>query len=421
MTTSDKHYDVIVVGGGPAGMMAAGTAAARGARVLLLEKNPTLGKKLSITGGGRCNVTNNEADLRTFLNHYGESAKFLFSTFSQFANQDTINFLAKQGLATKVEDRNRVFPVTESAASVTALMVRYLEDTHVTVRTRSEVKSFTQDGQTITGVILSDHSVYTAHNIIIATGGKSRPDTGSTGDGFLWLTELGHTVIAPDPSLVPVAVKEPWIADLAGLTLPEVKLSIYEESKKVLSKTGRLLFTHVGVSGPMVLNLSKTIGELLPYGEVRLVLDLFPKSDHGTLDAELVILFEHHQNKFLRNTLPDILPASLVPVILRLTGIDPDTPCHSVTKENRKLLTTLLKAFSLSVRGLLEVDKAIVTSGGVTLTEVNFKTMQSRIHQNLYLVGDILNIDRPSGGFSLQLCWSTGYVAGTHIPLARTI
>lgn len=417
MSTSRTHYDVIVIGGGPAGMMAAGTAAARGLSVLLLEKNQGLGKKLLITGGGRCNVTNAEQDQRTFLSHYKESAKFLFSTFSQFDNSDTLEFFRAHNVPTKVEEYGRVFPVSESARTIYEALLTYLKQGRVTVRSNAAVTKLERGPSGITSVTLQDGESLSAETYVIATGGKSRPETGSTGDGFRWLTELGHTIIEPDPSLVPITVREAWVKDVAGLTLPAVKLSLWQYGERVLQKTGRVLFTHVGLSGPTILNLSKTIGELLAYDTVELRLDLFPDLDEGSLDDRLVELFTAHQNKLLRNALPELVPASLAPVIFNLLGVAPELACHSVTKEERRRLLTLLKSLTVTVSGLLGADKAIVTSGGVDLTEVDTRTMQSRRHPNLYLVGDILNIDRPSGGFSLQLCWSTGYVAGNSIPL----
>jgi predicted Rossmann fold flavoprotein len=415
-----RVYDVIVVGGGPAGMMAAGTAAARGLSVLLLEKNPGLGKKLLITGGGRCNITNAEPDKRKLLAHYKESDKFLFSAFSQYGVADTLHFFNTRGLATKVEDLNRVFPITDKAKSVWDVLVDYLHEGRVTIKTSVTVSRLLTDDDRVVGVeIEGDTTPYTATSYIIATGGKSRPETGSTGDGFRWLALLGHTIIAPDPSLVPIAIKEDWVPLLAGVTLPEVTCQVFQSDKRQFSRTGRLLFTHVGVSGPMILNLSKAVGELLEYGPVTLALDLFPHDDEGDLDALLISHLHTHSNKLFKNTLPEIVPRSLASVLLTLLPIHNETPCHSITKEERLALRKLLKALPLTVTHLLSTDKAIVTSGGIKLEEVNFKTMQSRKYPNLFLTGDLLNIDRPSGGFSLQLCWTTGYVAGSSVPITK--
>lgn len=408
----ENIYDVIVIGGGPSGMMAAGTAGRAGARVLLLEKNAGLGKKLLITGGGRCNLTNAEFDTRTLLAHYKDSAKFLFSTFSQHNVADTLNFFHDRGLATKVEEHKRVFPISDSARSVYDVLINYLKESKVAVKNHAEVKTLVSSKDKITAVTLTDSTTYRAESYIIATGGKSHPETGSTGDGFRWLSLLSHNVIAPDPSLVPLTVKDIWIKELAGLTWPETKISVYQSTKKAFSKSGRILFTHVGVSGPTILNMSKMIGELLDYGPVTLSLDLFPKADIGSLDDAIINLFSEHSNKLFKNVLAGFLPPTLAKVVIKLSGIGPETKCHSITKEERRRLVHLLKDFQLNISGLLGADMAIVTSGGIDLTEVDFKTMRSRKFSNLYLTGDILNIDRPSGGYSLQLCWSTGFVAG---------
>lgn len=414
---SHKKYDVIVIGGGPAGMMAAGRAAERGLRVLLLEKNPDVGKKLLITGGGRCNVTNAEFDTRTLLHNYKDGAKFLFSAFSQHAVKDTFEFFHTRDMDTKVEELKRAFPASNSARSVYQTLKNYLKETKVTVLNSTEVDEILFDQERVTGLKLTNGETLEATTYVLATGGKSRPDTGSTGDGFRWLSSLGHKVAEPDASLVPVALKETWVSQVAGTTLADIKISVYQNDKKVLTQAGKILFTHVGVSGPTILNLSKTIGELLEYGQVTLKLDLFPTLDEATLDAKLVDLFQTSNKKF-KNTLSPLLPTALANALVTQSKISPETEANSIKKEERKSLVKLLKALTLNVKGLLGVEKAIVTSGGVDLTEVNFKTMQSRLYPNLYLVGDILNIDRPSGGYSLQLCWTTGFVAGNNIPTA---
>jgi predicted Rossmann fold flavoprotein len=409
---STRPYDVIVIGGGPSGMMAAGRAAERGARVLLLEKNPGLGKKLLITGGGRCNVTNAEFDTRRLLAHYNDSAKFLFSAFARYGVANTLDFFHQRGMPTKVEEYGRVFPVSDSAASVHHVLSEYLRAGGVTVKTNATVAAITAHSGTIDSVTLASDDTLTARSFILATGGTSRPETGSTGDGFRWLRELGHTVHDPDPSLVPIALQADWAKPLAGLTLSDVIITALQYEQRAVRKRGRILFTHVGVSGPTILNMSKAVGELLDYGPVTLSLDLFPALDHGALDTALITHFTTKSNTLCKNALSHFLPTSLIAPLMAQTGIVPETICHSITKEARKALVQLLKDVRLPVRGLLGADKAIVTSGGVDLTEVDFKTMRSRRFSNLYLTGDILNIDRPSGGYSLQLCWTTGYVAG---------
>ena len=396
-------------------MMAAGTAAERGLTVLLLEKNPSLGKKLLITGGGRSNITNNKPVVRQMLAKYKGGGQFLFSAFSQFSVKDTLAFFTKRGMPTKEEAEGRVFPASGKAKSVWEAMVGFIKQTGVEVRQGSPVTNvvFDADAKLFT-ITLKDKTTLHAKSCIVATGGTSRPETGSNGEGFLWLRKFGHTIVSNNYALVPVALSDAWAKKLGGVTLPEIKLTTYQDGAKQEVHKGKLLFTHFGISGPTVLNMSKHIGELLEYGEVTVMLDLLPKLDYGMLKEKLQALLIAQSNKKLKNTLALFIPAALVPGVLDIAKISGDTPCHSITHAERIALVTLLKGVPLHVKGLLGADKAVVSSGGVKLEEVNFKTMESRLVPGLYLVGDVLNIDRPSGGYSLQLCWTTGYVAGTH-------
>jgi predicted Rossmann fold flavoprotein len=436
----ESLWDVVVIGGGPAGMIAAGRAAERGRRVLLLEKNPALGKKLLITGGGRCNITNNPStglrtsgkpDVHTMLAKYKESDKFLFSAFAQFGVTETLNFFHTRGMETKEEAEGRIFPLSNSARSVWDVLVAYMKLGNVQVRTKTEVMEIAHDKSAGHMVItLKDKSEIRAKTCIVATGGTSHPETGSTGEGFRWLGKLEHTIIPSDVSLVPISLKDVWAKKLTGTTLKDIKLTTFKNGIKQKAYKGKLLFTHVGISGPTVLNMSRDVGELL-HGtegseymretkigvvsrevEVTIMLDLFPALDIGTLREKLKTLLITESNKKIKNVLSSLIPSPLVSSVLMLARIDGETPNHSVRSEERKILVSLLKAIPLHVKGLLGKDKAVVSSGGVTLGEVNFKTMQSRLIPQLYLIGDILNIDRPSGGYSLQLCWTTGYVAG---------
>jgi hypothetical protein len=408
-----KLWDVAVIGGGPAGMMAAGRAAELGAKVVLIEKNETLGVKLLITGGGRCNVTNAETNTRALLSKFKESDKFLFSPFSQWGAKETLHFFNSRNMPTKVEAEQRVFPMSNSAQSVWDVLVAYIEEGGVTVLADSPVMSFKTQEKSITSVCLKGGQEVQAKSFILATGGTSRPETGSTGDGFKWLREIGHTVTEPSASLVPIAIKDAWVKQLAGVTLQDVKITLFQNNVRQSAKSGKILFTHFGVSGPTILNMSREIDELLKYGSVEVSLDLFPTQDHGLLSMTLVEIFKLNTNKKFKNSLSPLISSTLASLIVKLSGIDPETPCHSITREERLTLVKLLKDLRMSVKGLLGVDKAVVTSGGVKLDEVDFKTMRSRLYSNLYLVGDILDIDRPSGGYSLQLCWTTGFVAGT--------
>ncbi len=451
--TSEKSplWDLVVIGGGPSGMMAAGRAAELGAKVLILEKNESLGKKLLITGGGRCNVTNSEFDTRTLLAKFKDGGKFLFSPFSQYGVKETLDFFHLHSMPTKVENEKRTFPVSNNAASVLEVLEKYIASGHVTIRSNTEVKGFVLDyksvqitgkkiaGVHIKGVQIKGGEIIYSKKFVLATGGKSRPETGSTGDGFVWAKKLGHTVIEPSVSLVPLKIKEstfvPSIKDLAGVSLQNVKITILQNGVRQNKPVkGKILFTHVGISGPTVLNLSKDVGELLKYGEVFVSIDVLPSIDQATLDAKLNTLFRTEINKKLKNCLGMIgdmgssdeksdaqisksptLPTALIKAIIEISGVPGDTPAHSITKEDRRKILAVLKGLTLQVSGLLGTDKAIVTSGGVILTEIDPRTMQSRIHSNLYLVGDMLHIDRPSGGYSLQLCWTTGYVAGSDV------
>lgn len=413
MNTINKIQDIVIIGGGPAGMMAAGRAAELGHSVLLLEKNPALGKKLLITGGGRCNVTNNKPDTRVMLAKYKNNDKFLFSAFAQFGVKETLQFFNKRGMDTKEENEGRIFPVSDKAQSVSDVLAGYMREGNVKVQTGAEVSGLSIDK--VSGHIiikLKGGQEIIAKSCVLATGGTSRPETGSTGEGFKWLKKLGHKIIEDGVALVPVALKDTWTKKMSGVALKDVKLTTFQNKQKQAVGKGKLLFTHFGISGPTVLNMSKEIGELLKYGEVVIELDLFPKLDHGELKKKLQELLVSESNKKLKNTLSKFTPAVLALPILELSGIDGETFNHSVRSADRTKLVALMKAIPLNVKGLLGADKAIVSSGGVDLKEVDFKTMESRIVPNLYLVGDVLNIDRPSGGYSLQLCWTTGYVAG---------
>ena len=413
---STQTWDVIVIGGGPAGMMTAATAAARGKRVLLLEKNPHLGKKLLITGGGRCNVTNNKPVVREMLHHYKGSGKFLFSTFMQHGVQDSIDWFSDRGVSLKEENEGRLFPTTDSAKTIWETLVAEVKKTNVTIKTRSVVKAIVRDKKTgVFSITLENGEVLQTLACMIATGGTSRPETGSTGDAYTWLKKFGHTLVPNNFALVPLTLKNTWTKKLSGLTLTDIKLTLFADNKKQSVHKGKLLFTHVGATGPTVLNLSKTVGELLEHSEVTLVLDLFPEKDAGVFKTFLQKLLAEHSNKKLKNVLAEITPTALTEGILGELSILGDTPCHSVSTEMRTVLALYLKAVPLQVKGLLGEDKAIVSSGGVSLQEVNFKTMESTIVPGLYIVGDMLNIDRPSGGYSLQLCWSTGFVAGNSV------
>lgn len=408
-------WDVIVIGGGPAGMMAAGRASERGLKVLLIEKNDTLGKKLLITGGGRCNVTNNQPDVRELLKRFKENDKFLFSAFSQWSVTETLNFFHSRRMDTKVENERRVFPKSNKAESVWNVLVEYMKTSGVTVLSDSPVIDIEKKNDKIVAVVLKNKKKIRANAFILATGGKSRPETGSTGDGFNWLKKLGYKVAEPKASLVPIAVYDSWPKRLQGISLPDIKISLFQNEVKQASVKGKILFTHFGVSGPTILNLSKEVDELLKYGDVFISLDILPQYDYGQLNAKLQEVFKEHSNKKFKNGLGNLLPSAFAPVVVELSGIDGDKWNHSVTREERLHLVKVLKDMRMKAFHLLGTDKAIVTSGGANLTQIDFKTMRLLNTPNLHIVGDLLDIDRPSGGYSLQLCWTTGYVAGNSV------
>lgn len=413
-TDPEQIWDVVVIGGGPAGMMAAGTAAARGKRVLIVEKNKTLGKKLLITGGGRCNVTNAEFDNKKLLAKFKDSGKFLFSPFSQWSVQESLDFFHARNMATKEEAEQRIFPLSNTARSVWETLVAYIEEHKVKILSGAVVTKVHADTNSITSVELRGGNMIRAKSFILATGGTSHPETGSTGDGYTWLRSLGHKVHDASAALVPVAVKESWISRAAGVSLPAAKITLFQNEVKQAQSVGKILFTHVGLSGPGILNMSRDIGELLKYGAVVIEIDLLAKMGYEKVNEKLQAVFKEHSNKKIKNSLKSVLPSALTPLALDLAHIDGETFCNSVTRDARLRLIKTLKHFRVEAKNLLGMEKAIITAGGVSLEEVDFKTMQSKKYPNLYIVGDMLNVDRPSGGYSLQLCWTTGFVAGAH-------
>lgn len=407
------HADVIVVGGGASGMMAAAAAASRGRRVILLEKGRTLGKKLAITGGGRCNIANAEDDEHVLLKNYGEAAPFLYSTFSQFGLKEAVEYFDSRGLSLKTEARKRMFPVSEKAADVVALLAEELARTGVSVRLDTPVQNIEAKEGRITALV-ADGERFTADSYILSTGGFSHPETGSTGDGFGWLKTLGHTVVPPSPSIVPLTVREKWLKKLAGITIPDARIRFVVAAKSRLVRTGSILLTHFGLSGPTILNAAADVNDLLQEGEVQASIDCLPTLDHGALDSRLVALFDANKNKLVRNALPELVPSSLGTALLEQLGIEPETKVHSVTKDERKALVQLLKAVPLTITGLMGFDRAVIADGGIPLTQIDMRTMRSTVVANLFVTGDLLHVRRPSGGYSLQLCWSTAAVAGAH-------
>lgn len=421
------NWDLIVIGGGPAGMMSAIVAAEKGKKVLILEKNEKLGKKLLITGGGRCNMTNATFDDRNLLKKYGQAEQYLYSAFSQFSVKETINFFEKEGLHTKTEAENRVFPITDKAQSVWDVLVYKIRSLYIQVASNTEVTGLSAEDGVIRAVSIKTGIVGAktteklfAKKVIVATGGLSHPETGSTGDGFKWLETLGHKIIKPSVSLVPVAIQDAWVKKLQGVTLSDIKLTVVSDdySKKIKKQKpvkGRLLFTHFGITGPTILNMSKSIADLLEHSSVYVYLDIMPEHDHGELNSLLQKIFDENKNKQIKNALAGTIHVGIIQTVLDFAQIKSETMCNSVTRQMRMNLIDVIKGLKMEVKGLLGEDKAVVSSGGVDINEIDFKTMESKIVSGLYLVGDVINIDRPSGGYSLQLCWTTGYVAGMNV------
>ncbi len=421
---TENKYDLVVVGGGPSGMMMAITAAKGGARVLILEKNSSLGKKLRITGGGRCNITNAEWDNKKFLENFPKSKKFLYSPFSKFSATDTFSFFEKAGLQLVIEARKRAFPKSQKAADVFLTLEKLLKKHKVDILPNSEVvlikrshKDFSDSEiETIAYVKLKNGREIFAKNFAIATGGMAAPKTGSTGDGFKFLKKLGHTIENPDPNIVPLTTDSHILQKISGTSWTFCKISFIQNGKTSFSKTGKILFTHFGLSAPTILNSSHEVKQLLKKGSVTASIDLFPDTEEPDMDRKIWRLFEKNQNKQLKNVLPELLQNKLSTAILEYF---PDSlalkKINDISKEERKSLVKKIKNLDMQITGSLGMDKAVIADGGIPLEEVDFSNMTSKKYSNLYILGDILNINRPSGGYSLQMCWTTGNVAGKDI------
>ncbi len=399
------NVDGIIIGGGPAGMFAAITAAARGKRVLLLERNDRLGKKLLITGKGRCNVTNN-SPAEAVLQNTPRNGRFLYSAMAACPPKTVMDFFESHGCKLKTERGERVFPASDRSQSVLECLQREMKAGGVLVRQERALEILTENG-TVSGV-RTEKEQYKANWVILATGGLSYPTTGSTGDGYAMAKTLGHTVTATEGSLVPLEAEGRDCPDMQGLSLRNVAVKLLNEKNKVLFKDfGELLFTHFGVSGPTVLSASAHIK-----GICRLVIDLKPALDEGKLDARILRDLEMYQNRTMENALTDLLPRSMIPVVLRRCKIDTSMQANSLTKQQRRSLVEALKSFSLNITGKRPVAEAIITSGGVKVSEIDPKTMQSKLVPGLHFAGEIIDCDAYTGGFNLQIAWATAYAAG---------
>ncbi len=404
------NYDLIVVGGGPAGMLGAATAAENGLKVLLLEKNNKLGRKMYITGKGRCNVTN-YGDREDFFNNVVTNKKFLYSAYHAFDNYRLIELLHSLGVKTKVERGNRVFPASDKSSDVIKALTKYLEQTGVDVKLNCEVKEVLSGNRSVTGVRLTDGTVFNGKKVLIATGGMSYRQTGSTGDGYEMAKRLGHTIKEIKPALVPLVVKEDWVKELQGLTLKNVTVKAIADGKVRAEQFGEMLFTHFGVSGPIILTLSSLLKKYLA-GPITLRIDLKPALSDEQLDARLLRDFEKYANKHLKNALDDLLPKKMIAVVLRLSGLDIHKEVNQITKKERRKLLHTLKNIDLTVTGTLDLNYAIVTSGGINVKEINPSTLESKIVKGLYFAGEVIDVDALTGGYNMQIAFSTGYLSG---------
>ena len=412
----------IVIGGGAAGMMAAVACADAGDSVILLEKNEKLGKKVFITGKGRCNVTN-ACDRDAFFSHVVSNPKFLYSAYSQFDNEALMEFIEANGTALKVERGNRVFPVSDHSYDIIDAFKRALSKRKVDVRLHCEVKDILTEeyidpedekapSKIIKGVKLSSGEILSADKVIVATGGVSYPSTGSTGDGYDFASKTGHKLVASKPALVPFTTKEEWVTQLQGLTLKNVKLSLYINDKCVYSEQGELLFTHFGISGPLALTASSNYAKADEIKSAYVYLDLKPALSSDEFDKRLIREFENGNRKEFKNILGELYPQKLASLVCDITGLDPYKRCNEISGAERKTLLKFTKEMKITITGTRDFNEAIITHGGVSVKDINPKTMESKLVKNLYFAGEVLDLDAHTGGFNLQIAFSTGYLAG---------
>ena len=410
--------NVIIIGGGPAGILSAIKSAKEGNRVTIFEKNDKCGKKLLITGKGRCNITSS-IEIEDFIKNIPGNGKFLYSAFQNFSNQDIIKMLENEGVKTKVERGNRVFPVSDKSIDVLNALLNILKKLNVKIVYNTEITDILVNENKVTGVITNTKEKIKADKVILATGGRSYPATGSTGDGYKMAKKLGHTVTEIRPSLVPLTIHEEKMCQKSqGLSLRNVKITIRHNKKIIYEDFGEMIFTHFGVSGPIILSAStillryKNIKELLKNKEIELLIDFKPALNKEKLDLRIRRDFEEFKNKQFKNSLNQLLPQKLIPVIIEKSEIDENKKVNEITKEERQKLVNLLKEFKLTIKDFKEIEYAIVTAGGINIKEINPKTMESKIIKGLYFAGEIIDVDGYTGGFNLQIAYSTGYTAG---------
>ncbi len=401
---------IIVIGGGAAGMMAAIEAARNGAEVILYEKNEKLGKKLFITGKGRCNLTN-ACDMEELQKSVMKNHKFLYSAFQNFNNWETIGFFEDLGLATKMERGNRVFPASDHSSDVIKALEQELKRQGVAVCLKEKVKNIIEQQNAVAGVTLESGRKIIADAVIVATGGLSYQSTGSTGDGFRFAKALGHKVTELSPALVPMTVSEEWVPRLQGLSLRNVRVTIKNQTKVLYEEFGEMLFTHYGVSGPLILSASSVVLEELKKQNLTLKIDLKPALSPEQLDHRILRDFEQDKNKQFKNILGNLLPAKMIPVIIELSGIFPEKKVNEINKKERRKLLETIKGLSMTLTGVRGYQEAIITRGGVEVKEINPATMESKKKKNLYFAGEVLDVDAVTGGFNLQIAWSTAMAA----------
>ncbi len=406
-----KNYDLIVVGGGPGGIFAAGFAAQQGRKVLLLEKNRRCGAKVLLTGKGRCNITHAEEDPRRFIDVFGRNGKAFLSALYAFGVDSVVDFFEQRGLKLKVERGGRIFPEQGDAASVQKVLDSFLKDSGAELLSSCRVEKFNMHGAKICSVLTSKGEFF-ADNYIVATGGLSYPETGCTGDGYSWAEQTGHRVVPPQPALVPILLAIDWTAQVTNFNLKNVRIKAVQQGKAFAERFGEAFFTRDGIGGPIILDMSAAVREALKKDKVSLLLDLKPAVDDLTFDRRLQRKLKTQQNRNFSKALDGLLPKVLIPIFLRLSLIDPQKKCHSVTREERQRLLGLFKQLDLPVHAVGDFKKAIVTSGGVSLNDINMRSLRSKKIANLYFAGEVIDLDGPTGGYNLQVCWSTGYLAG---------
>lgn len=411
MSTKPILADAVIIGGGAAGSFCAITAARRGLSVIVLEPNEKIGRKLRITGKGRCNVTNN-SDIRTVMNHIPDHSRFLYGALTRFSPEDTMQFYEDLGIPLKTERGNRVFPVSDNANDIADALQNELRRLGVTIIHEKAVDLITEDGR-VCAVETSNQRIRT-DRCVIATGGKSYPKTGSEGSGYRLASKLGHSIVSPLPSLVPLVSDDRCCAELQGLSLRNIELSAFEDDKSIYRERGEMLFSHFGITGPLVLSAS---AHMRHFGtaEYKVILDLKPALDEKTLDLRILRDFSKYQNKAIRNALGDLLPKAMIPVILSRIAVPGGKPVHEITKEERKKLVHELKNFTITINGTRPIEEAVVTAGGVSTDGINPRTMESKLVSGLYFAGEIMDLDAYTGGYNLQIAWSTANLAGNSL------